>query len=248
MLKTVMPWVLTLVSAILVFIGKDEFVLKDVIKVQTAHLPLYMNAAFFVGIAYPLIVVQIKLFVTQAEKKKLEDALPSLLRIMRESFNVELKASLRPPGEVDFNIRIFFPVRGTMKLWRRLYYGEKYFKIKKVEGLATDDLTKELIFRVAPQKPQGLVGLTFEQRTILYDIQPKQPAGKYNLDEFHKNHTSRTEFIATAPILTPKGKIIAIMSIDSTSVITVNGTAKTKLEEHMRGYCKHLDKFLPLIK
>jgi hypothetical protein len=70
----------------------------------------------------------------------------------------------------------------------------------------------------------------------------------YNLDSYQKHHTSKAEFVATGHIETSKGKVIAVLSIDSALQIAENKVNEAPITELVREYCKLVDKVLPLIK
>lgn len=239
-----------LVSAVLVCVGKDDFVFAEVFKISPEKLPHYMRAAFFTGIIFPLVIAPIDLIITRRKNEKLEEMVPKMLTILKKQFNAELKSILAPASGTDFNIRVFLPVKGKEKLFRRFFRREEYFKIKNVPGLADDELTNDLCFKVHPVPVQGLVGRTYQDKTIYFDYSPRntEKVKYYNLDSYQICHTSRAEFVATGHIETADGRIIAVLAIDCSSKIVENKANEENVTEIVREYCKIVDKVLPLIK
>ncbi len=117
---------------------------------------------------------------------------------------------------LNFDLRIFVPEYNVLKMI--LHAGqlkEKWFVIRNIEPFASRDTTEHLRFRVMPD-PQGLVGIAYKTKSIVYDDNLRETNSKnYYLNQSQINRTSNLNWSICIPILDDKNDVIAVMAIDS---------------------------------
>lgn len=115
----------------------------------------------------------------------------------------------------------------------------KVFTIRNVEGLSTSDITNDLSFKVYPDW-QGMVGLCYNERKIIYDQNVRSSKFDYRLTDHQKTKINGTKFCMCAPIFTDKDEVISIISFDSESEIEIPNSKKKDFEDIVNIYSQRL--------
>ncbi len=232
----------------LIFVSNDKFAVNfssDSERNVVIKLVLFILGFAIINLLVPIL--------NERDKKKvseLSESLSKMLGEVRKTVSIELEKifvtqQLRENGVSDLklSIRIFVPKPRTIK---ELINKELYFQYKNYDNLHVREID-ELKFQVKPNREiQGLVGRTYDSKTVKFDFKLCENQEEYNLTERQKDIVGYCNFAIAAPIF-KKGsqKIIAIVCFDSE--VEVPQPAGQKWRDVVKTYCKIIHKNHALI-
>jgi len=206
------------------------------------------NPLFFTGIVISFIAIPTRLYFLELKNSSLRSALEVFMKynkeILVELLRIEFKNS-----NANFNIRIFKTKRWFRKSWKSICEKQKMYEILNISPLGEKDNSENLSFIVSPKdESQGLVGLTYQSKNIMYDfdIQNNTINNDYRLDENQLSKTSRTRFVLTAPIFDEDSKVIAIISIDSETLLK-EPKSMSNVKNIISNFCQKLHSEITVI-
>jgi hypothetical protein len=232
----------------LIFVSNDKFAVN--FSSDTEKNVLIKFVLFIVGFVVINLIVPI---INEKDKKKvsqLSESLSKMLGEVRKMVSIELEKifitqQLREVGvdDLKLNIRIFVPKRRT---FRELINKELYFQYKNYDNLHVREID-ELKLQVKPSsKIQGLVGMSYDKKTVKFDFKLFENQDEYNLTERQKDIVGYCNFAIAAPIFKKDGqKIIAIVCFDSE--VEIPQPAGQKWRDIVKTYCKIIHKNHALI-
>lgn len=124
---------------------------------------------------------------------------------------------------VHVNIRIFVPSSRLIDRIKLLVNSnaDRYFEIKNIKGLAENDTTDNLRFKVCPEG-EGLVGMCYRKKSICYDSSLKKTnSQKYGLNNSQLAKTNSLEFSMVVPIISESESVVAMVAFDSKQKINI---------------------------
>lgn len=210
------------------------------------NLTILQNVIGILSIIFTFVLLSVPYAKSEIERKQSELQRDMLLKSNKEIFEATLKKTLGIE-HCRLNIRIFVPkVTCLHKICQRLSINRKLeYHIKNIEGLAENDITKDLKFIVSPNK-QGLVGECYERRGVVYDDDLENSnETSYNLTGYQIAKTNNLKFILACPIFSEAGDIISIVSFDSCDEIKLCEDNKDKLRNMVLNYTQTLYECIP---
>lgn len=143
------------------------------------------------------------------------------------------------------NIRVFRPETGFVAWFRRTFMGIHKFYIISHPNLTSDGLNG-LKFTVRPES-QGIVGRAYNDKKLLFDneLQNNIEEDIYNLTDTQKHKTAGTSFVIASPIITDNEKIMAIVTFDSQTKVSLPASEEWK--STVRDTCAIIHTCIPFI-
>lgn len=205
--------------ALTAYLASSDFViqiLKDMRLLKQTFNPQGFHEFFkIVNILFTTFFLGIKVCRHEAKEDSYQKQVIGLYNMAKQFLQSNL-ISISKNDALNFDLRIFVPEYNVLKMF--LPAGrikEKWFVIRNIEPFASRDTTEHLKFRVTPD-PQGLVGLAYQTKAIVYDDNLRETNSKnYHLNQSQINRTSRLNWSICIPILDDKNDVIAVMAIDS---------------------------------
>lgn len=156
----------------------------------------------------------------------------------------------------DVNVRIFLPYKffKTKKAIEKVFFRgrpvfKKELKIKNVRGLFTLKMPPNLSFIVEPKdKAQGLVGMCYDTKHMVFDEQLSKSSIDYKLDEYQSTRTNELEFCLCFPLLDQHSNVIGVVGFDSINRIKVGDTKGKEIwGDLVNNFCYILPEKFPFI-
>ena len=89
-------------------------------------------------------------------------------------------------------------------------------------------------FEVSPD-PQGLVGLCYNIRSVVYDDDLERNNGDdiYNLTEYQLSRTTNLKWSICCPVFDTSNTVIAILALDGKNQITIDDNNKSEIRNQI---------------
>lgn len=125
----------------------------------------YSLYSFFTGILLGSITIPIFYLKMEQEHKRLIELNQSSVSELKENLLNALRIDLSNPN-LNFEVRVFTKDKFKLIDWSK---DEDYFIINNYRGLADNDQLKGLRFRCNKNRWNGLIGLTYNTKKIVWD-------------------------------------------------------------------------------
>lgn len=223
----------TAIPTVLSYLASSQIVFSFLINIKmipsTTNVPLVQDYCLWIGLALSGIFITFRNFFLRMSADRLTNERNQLIGYCK--YNLTNALMVHIPSLPEYDIRIFIPKHPLLyklsshKLFKRIPIE---FAIKNVEIIAHQDNTRKLSFEVSP-RCEGLVGRCYRSKNIEFDDNLEQTnSTDYNLGNHQLSRTSRLEWAICCPIFNDKNEVVAILSLDSTSKITI-GSHNLKL-------------------
>ena len=204
-------------------------------------LTWFADSMNFCSIILTFIFLTIPLIISEIKCQEYEKQRDSLIKNNKEIFEMTVKNVLNL-RYCRLNVRIFVPKISLLNKIRKklgLNYKLEYC-IQNVSGLADKDITEELSFEVQPSS-QGLVGLCYEQKAILYDDNLEESNEvNYNLSGQQIAKTNTLKFSLVCPLFSVNDEVVSIVAIDSCDEIKIEDNLKNNFRTLVLNYTQSL--------
>lgn len=243
--------IISLVPAILAYLSKSSNIL-NYLK-ENEYIGNRINIDFIKEVCLILNIITTFLIVTIGNIKSninQVDLIQQRDNLLKQCKTILISALSNKLNKehLEVNIRIFVKRKPTLKEKLKKFLKIEYpveFIIKNINGLANDDMTRKLKFRVAPN-PEGLVGKTFADKCIYYDCNlESNNKNMYNLSHSQISKTNDLKFSLTCPIFKNKDDVVAILAIDSKHKIDINGKNKDIITNSIINFSTQLYEYVP---
>lgn len=237
---------LSLLPALLVYIGKTEgffiYLKKHKFIEDTFNPSTTQFWCFLIGCLWAGLVVPAQFANTKNKLKEIEDEFNDLLKFNKDIYFKSAKEKIKKQS-VTFRTRVFIPEKSLISKWKNLKDKKKEFHLKYYKSISDTISNKNLHFEVTPNI-QGMVGKTFEYKSILIDFDVQKT--DYNLNHYQKSNTMDVKFCSTVPIFNKDNEVKAIISVDSESEVILKDTEIKEWEKSLAYYGSIIDKHLKL--
>lgn len=229
----------TIIAAFLNLISSSNRFINQLIKMNllpvNTEVEHVKEISLIVSIVFSLIFISIKLAKEQIKNiNSIEER--NLLINMTKNILKDVLMEKFSKNFSSFNIRIFTQKYPRLYAFFDFFHIKNYkkvFKIKNIPQIAETGTTKDLEFEVFP-KWQGLVGLCFENRCIIYDDNLQENNDKqYNLVNNQLSKTSNLEWSICFPLFDTKDNIVSIISFDGQKKINIEEKQETELSRQI---------------
>ena len=230
-----------LIPTFLIYIGKDETFFNWIksefsnfayIDIERTQLFAFVIGTFWVGVYNPLYFeLSRKKFMTKNEKYI------DLLNHNKITYIKLLKNEIGFPAN-NIQVRLFFPKKDIISLYKEKFKGKITLGMKHVEGITDDFVSNDLSFIASKELPEGMVGKSFILKNGFCDFD-LSTQNKYFLTDKQKILVGNTKFCATMPIFKQNSqKVKAILSIDSDELLPIDPVIQEEklgiLNDHLR--------------
>lgn len=237
---------LSLIPTILIYIGKtDGFFtflkehkfMTDSTDIQSPQFWCFLSGCIWAGLVTPVQFAN-----TKIKLKEKEDEFNELLKFNKDIYFKSAKEKIKKQS-INFRTRVFVPEKGLKSHWKNIRHNKKEFHLKHFKSISDSISNKNLHFEVTPNI-QGMVGKTFESKSILIDFDVQQ--SDYNLNHYQKSNTTDVKFCSTVPIFDKDNEVKAIISVDSEKGVTLKESEIIEWEKSLAYYGSLVDKHLKL--
>lgn len=211
------------IPAITTYIASDDTLLQWMISVKILapgfNTDFFQRICLIVSILFSTFLLNLRLVYHEYHGERLRKERDGLYNVIKEFVRNNL-VSISGNEDFSFNLRIFVPeirILRFLKAKARCHAEEKWFVIRNIEPFAKKDITEHLRFRVEPER-QGLVGLAYETKSIVYDDTLELTnSTEYSLEQSQLHRTSNLKWSLCVPILDENNNVAAVMAFDSDS-------------------------------
>lgn len=237
---------LSLIPTILIYMGKTEGFfnfLKEhkFIKVD-ANINCTQFWCFLLGCIWAGLVIPVQFAKTKIKLKEKDGEFNELLKFNKDIYFKSAKEKIKKQS-VSFRTRVFVPEKGLKSRWKKIRHKKKEFHLKYFKSISDSISNKNLHFEVTPNI-QGMVGKTFERKSILIDFDVQQT--DYNLTHYQRSNTTDVKFCSTIPIFDKDNEVKAIISVDSEIEVILKEAEIKEWEKSLAYYGSLVDKHLKL--
>lgn len=234
----------SLLASLLIFIGKNDLILNWLVEknilsssldLERTQLVCFIGGIFWAGLWLP---IQHSILKTKQNKKN--EQFIELLKYNKESYFELIKNKLNAYN-TKFDTHIFRPQKGIVGLWNRKVHKKIVLKLINVKGISDTFHHKTLTFEINKLHTQGLIGKTFEKKTLSVDLDLTE--NDYSLTQQHLTKLGTVEFCSAIPIYNEEQtKVNAILSVDSKEKFNFSEQNSLDWERHMIYYAAFIDK------
>lgn len=187
-------------------------------------LKKYSLISFFTGVLLGSVTVPVFYFRMEKEHNKLMTLNQNSVSELKENLLTALRIDLGNPN-LDFDVRVFTEDKFKLVDWA---HDRSYLVINNYRGLAESDALNGLRFRCDKNKWEGLVGLTYNRKEMVWDSDISNTEIDYHTTIEQQNATVGTRFVMCIPIIKGGDNVCAIVSFDSQEVVHIPEDERTK--------------------
>lgn len=229
----------TAIPAFLAYVASSDYFLPTLEQKgwlgQNANIQLIMDVCLWVSIILSAWLLSFNSAKAQISHESILEQRNSLVKMTKDI----LKESLvkNQSGFSDLDIRIFIPKHPFLiKLAYILHIKDPkiIYIIKNIPQIADEGTTSNLEFEVSPD-PQGLVGLCYNIRSVVYDDDLEKNNGDdiYNLTEYQLSRTTNLKWSICCPVFDTSNTVIAILALDGKNQITIDDNNKSEIRNQI---------------
>lgn len=216
-------------AAILIVLAQTT-ILNDIAwfsKIFTVEeLASVKNICGYFAAAYSILVLGVHMCKLRMDNEQYKKQMAILFDSQKTNFQSIIRQKVKHYPD-NMQIRIFAKQSCKEKflnvLARKQKINETMFKIRNHQSLSRHDRTENLMFRVSPN-PQGLVGRSFNSKSVEYSWDLKENIGvdNYNMNNVQQDKTNDLRFCLCVPIKDDVNKEVkAIVAFDSTDKMEI---------------------------
>lgn len=208
---------------------------------STVNVPILQDTLLWIGIFLSVLLLGGSLSFSNTKRDAMEDQRNALIQMNKIILSSALSKCVGLEN-IDFDVRIFVPKHPHLYDIAN-FFGipvPKKFIIRNIALIARPGTTQKLQFEVFP-KTEGLVGLCYSQKAMMYDDDLKNTNSVlYELGPTQIDQTSNLMWSICCPILREDNTVHAIIALDGKAKITLSDSA-------MRGFRKDIIAFSRLL-
>ena len=162
------------IPAISAYLASDDTLLQWLISIKILaprfNIDLFQRICLIISIFFSTFILNMRLIYHEYCGERLRKERDGLYNVIKEFVRNNF-VSISGNDNFSFNLRILVPEVRILQFLKSMIQHrtrEKWFVIRNIEPFAKKDITEHLRFRVEPDK-QGLVGLAYETKSIVYD-------------------------------------------------------------------------------
>ncbi|QOX63741.1 hypothetical protein FRZ06_10485 [Anoxybacterium hadale] len=190
------------------------------------HIPISIVKDYLtlVGIALTMLPLGILYILNNIKNDRHVESKQVLISYIRDILINAVEAKIHV-DKSELNIRIFVP-KNKYLYWLAILLSKINveigikFTLKNIHGY-NGSIRNGLELSVYPAE-QGLVGLCFARKEMVYGDRLKTQLNDYNFDEYQKQVLSLVDFGICIPIIDKSNHITAILTLDSCEPIVLN--------------------------
>lgn len=234
----------SLISTLLIFIGKNDYILIKLVEwnilSEKLNIKTTQTVCFIVGIIWASLYLPIQHSRLKKRFNEKEKIFTNLLKYNKKSYFKIIKSELKEHN-AEFKTRIFKPKKNLKARWNKICFKKTILELIEIPGISDEFHHKSLCFEINKKETQGLVGKCYEENSLCVDLNLEE--NTYSLTPQHLAKIGNVGFCTAIPIFNEdQSKITAVVSVDSTQVFDFSNEQKYKWEEHMKYYGAFVDK------
>lgn len=259
--QIVTVFVLSAIPSILSYMASSSLIFDKMkeygIIGDSINIPFIQDCCLWIGIIISALTLSLNLIITKAKYDEILEQRNLLIKMNKSVLSSSLGKRFLSDSST-FDIRIFIPKHPILykfldklnktkasKLLKNKKVSSKKFIIKNIDLIAEQGTTKNLQFEVEPKR-QGLVGLCYEKRAMVFDDELENTNSlNYNLNNIQIDKTTNLKWSICCPVFDDKDAIVAIFALDGKTKITIDKEKEAALREEVLAFSRMLFDYVP---